>query len=179
MTSSPISIYFSCSFHFIIDFLSTFAAAILFAQLSLCPDTVAYLFLLLTAVFRFIFLFPLSVCLSSFLAVSCMVVWNIIFFNRATESRWVLDHVREIANKDVANRKLFVRGLSWETNSDMLLSVSYFPWQFSRWTHGMRVFYFWAWMIFFHTTLESALFITCSFYIPARPELAQEHWKLI
>lgn len=47
-------------------------------------------------------------------------------FCRASQFSAVADEIRDVASKDPAHRKLFVRGLAWETSSQALREVS--PW---------------------------------------------------
>lgn len=50
------------------------------------------------------------------------VVWLV--FCRGFQFSAVADDIRDIASKDPAHRKLFVRGLAWETTSQALRDVS-------------------------------------------------------
>jgi hypothetical protein len=45
-------------------------------------------------------------------------------FCRASQFSTVADDIRDVASKDPAHRKLFVRGLAWETSSQALREVS-------------------------------------------------------
>lgn len=46
------------------------------------------------------------------------------YFCRGSQFSAVADDIRDVASKDPAHRKLFVRGLAWETTSQALRDVS-------------------------------------------------------
>lgn len=55
----------------------------------------------------------------------CMSGWNVVLC-RGSLFPAVADDIRDTASKDPVHRKLFVRGLAWETSSVALREVSAF-----------------------------------------------------
>jgi hypothetical protein len=59
-----------------------------------------------------------------------MIDWSCLWFYvfcmlcRGCQYPAIADEIRDIASKDPAHRKLFVRGLAWETTSEALRDVS-------------------------------------------------------
>ena len=49
--------------------------------------------------------------------------WNDCHF-RGSSYPAIAEEIKDVASKDPANRKLFVRGLAWETSSQTLCDVS-------------------------------------------------------
>ena len=48
-----------------------------------------------------------------------------LFYGRGFEHMKILDRINELASRDPVHRKLFVRGLAWETTTETLREVRF------------------------------------------------------